>query len=366
MSRQRRFEQRPRAELLERREFLKGITLLGGLTFISAFLPSCLRKEEPAPEPPAPTTSTEPFEPASEEIPPTKISLVRTRDRTEGVHRAIALLESNPVQGKAVTVKPNFNTADPAPGSTHNDTLRSLVLTLKNMGATRVTLAERCGPYVSTREVMEEKGIVRLAEEVGFDIINLEELGDDGWVHLHPKDSHWKDGFHFPRAYLEAESIVQTCCLKTHAYGGHFTLSLKNSVGTVAGKGYPYMCEMHMSPHMRKMIAEINTAYSPDLILLDGVDAFVKGGPDKGTRAEANVILGGSDRVAIDAVGVAILRLLGTTREVSEGPIFQQEQIARAVELGLGVKSSSQIQLVTDDAESEAFAAEVREILLAS
>ena len=366
MSRQRRFGQRPRAELLERREFLKGIALLGGLTFISAFLASCAGKEEEVPEPPAPATATEPPALASEEIPPTKISLVRTRDRTGGVQRAITLLQSNPVQGRAVTLKPNFNTADPTPGSTHNDTLRSLVLTLKELGATRVTLAERCGPYVSTREVMEEKGIFGLAEEVGFDIINLEEMGADGWVHLHPKDSHWKDGFHFPRAYLEAESIVQTCCLKTHAYGGHFSLSLKNSVGTVGGKDYPYMREMHMSPHIRKMIAEINTAYSPDLIVLDGVDAFVDGGPDKGTRAEANVILAGTDRVAIDAVGVAILRLLGTTREVSEGPIFQQEQIARAVELGLGVKSPSQIQLVTDDAESEAFAAEVGEILLAS
>ena len=68
--------------------------------------------------------------------------------------------------------------------------------------------------------------------------------------------------------------------------------------------------------------------------------------------------------MAIDAVGVAILRLLGTTPEVSRGLIFEQEQIARAVELGLGVESPDQIQLVTDDSESEAFAGRVRDILL--
>ncbi len=351
---------------LERREFLKGVTLLGGLTLLSSLMPSCLHKEETAPEPARPSPATEPSVTAPDEIPSTKISLVRTRNRTEGVPKAVALLQSNPVQGRAVTLKPNFNTADPAPGSTHNDTLRSLVLTLQQMGATRITLAERCGPFITTREVIEQKGVFDLAEELGFDIINLEELGPEGWVHLHPKNSHWEDGFHFPRAYLEAESIVQTCCLKTHAYGGQFTLSLKNSVGMVAGKGYPYMGKMHASPHMRQMIAEINTAYSPDLIVLDGVDAFVKGGPDKGTRVKANVILAGNDRVAVDAVGVATLRLFGTTPEVSQGAIFEQEQIARAVELGLGVKSPAQIQLITDDSESEAFAAEVREILLAS
>jgi uncharacterized protein (DUF362 family) len=98
-------------------------------------------------------------------------------------------------------------------------------------------------------------------------------------------------------------------------------------------------------------------------VVLDGVEAFVDGGPDRGTKVEAGVMLAGTDRVAIDAVGVAILRLLGTTPEVSRGPIFEQEQIARAAELGLGVSSAKQIQLVTGDDDSEALAARVKDIL---
>ncbi len=128
--------------------------------------------------------------------------------------------------------------------------------------------------------------------------------------------------------------------------------------------GYPYMRELHSSHYQRQMIAEINTAYSPDLIVLDGVEAFVDGGPARGTRVQAGIMLAGSDRVAIDAVGVAILRLLGTTREVSRGTICDQDQIARAAELGLGIKAPAQIQLVTDDPESESFAGNVRDILL--
>jgi uncharacterized protein (DUF362 family) len=293
----------------------------------------------------------------------TKVALISTKDRGKGVRQAIDLLGSRSFRGKSVVLKPNFNTADPAPGSTHNDTLRSLILALQQMGARQITLAERSGPGDSTRAVMEKKGIFGLAQELDFSIVNLEELGPEGWSKIEPNESHWSRGFHFPRIYLEAESIVQTCCLKTHAYGGHFTLSLKNSVGLVALKGYPYMNELHSSPYQRQMIAEINTAYSPDLVLLDGVEAFVAGGPDRGTKVVANVLLAGTDRVAIDAVGVGILRLLGTTPEVSRGSIFEQEQIARAAELGLGVSSAEQIQLVTRDAESEAFAAQVRDIL---
>lgn len=350
--------------MLTRREFLKGLTLWGGMTLLSSPLLACLRRSEPTPQP-SPTataTNTNTVTPTSSATQISKISLVRTRNRTDGVPKAVALLATNPVRGKAVTLKPNFNTADPAPGSTHNDTLRALVLSLQTLGATRITLAERSGPP-NTRQVMEQKGIFKLAQELGFGVINLEELGPEGWVQMSPPNSHWRQGFHFARAYREAESVVQTCCLKTHAYGGHFTLSLKNAVGMVAKTGYPYMNELHSSPYQRQMIAEINTAYSPDLIVLDGVEAFVSGGPDQGTRVEAGVILAGNDRVAIDAAGVAILRLLGTTPEVSRGPIFAQEQIARAVELGLGVKSPAQIQFVTDDPESEAFARRVTEKL---
>ncbi|MFX1606055.1 MAG: hypothetical protein ACFFDD_09115, partial [Promethearchaeota archaeon] len=81
--------------------------------------------------------------------------------------------------------------------------------------------------------------------------------------------------------------------------------------------------------------------------------AFVDGGPMEGTRREANVFVAGTDKIAIDAVGVALLRMLGSTPEVSGGPIFGQEQIARAVELGIGISSLDEIEFVTDSPESE-------------
>jgi len=300
----------------------------------------------------------------------TKIALVNTTDRTAGTRQAIDLLKINPFKGKKVVLKPNFNTADPAPGSTHYDTLHALISALKAMGASLITVAERSGPGPSTHDNMEQKGIFRMAKELGFDVLDMQTMPEDGWVLVKPKDSHWKDGFLFPKIYRETESVVTTCCLKTHQFGGHFTLSLKLSVGMVppglgppGAGGYPYMNELHSSPHQRQLIAEINTAYSPDLIVLDGVEAFVDGGPHIGKRVNADVILAGTDRIAIDAVGVAILRSLGTTPEVSKGKIFDQDQIKRAVELGLGVKSADQIEIVTGDTASEAYAEKIREIL---
>ena len=47
--------------------------------------------------------------------------------------------------GKTVALKANFNSADPFPASTHIDTLRALVESLKEAGASEITLAERSG-----------------------------------------------------------------------------------------------------------------------------------------------------------------------------------------------------------------------------
>jgi uncharacterized protein (DUF362 family) len=293
------------------------------------------------------------------------VAFVKTRERAEGVCRALDLLGLNPVRNQRVLLKPNYNSADPTPGSTHNDVLRVLVKALWDMGAQAITVADRSGMGL-TREVMQQKGVFDMARELGFEALVFDELEADDWVMVQPPGSHWQKGFPFARPCLEA-TLVQTCCLKTHRYGGHFTMSLKNSVGMVAnrvpGDSYTYMDELHSSPYQRLMIAEINAAYTPALIVMDGVEAFVNGGPDSGKRVWAEVVLAGTDRVAIDAVGVALLRHFGTTYQVSRGPIFQQEQIARAVELGLGVDGPGKIQFLTDDAESEAYAAQIREIL---
>ena len=295
-----------------------------------------------------------------------QVAFVKTRDRAAGVARAIDLLGIGRFDGRDLFVKPNYNSADPPPGSTHEDTLVALLGKLRALGAGPLSLGDRSG-MGNTRAVMEAKQVFRIAQDFDARVVVLDELGADGWELIQPPGSHWRHGFALPRLVRSAGGVVQTCCLKTHRFGGHFTLSLKNSVGlaaaTIPGKPHDFMGELHGSPHQRRMIAEINVGYRPDLIVLDGVEAFVTGGPDQGKRVAAEVVLAGTDRVAVDAVGVALLRHFGTTPEVRRGAIFDQEQIARAVQLGLGVTGPGAIELVTGDADSAAYAKTIRAIL---
>lgn len=381
--------------MLNRREFCKKAVYFGGMVALAPLVGGCGEPLPPAspgpaltpqstatptalpptmtaaatsaPSPAAPTAAaTQPAATATIAVGGlgAKVSLVNTTDRAAGVRRAIELLGANPVSGRNVLLKPNFNSADPAPGSTHDDVLRALLASLSDMGARSITIADRSG-MGATRQVMQRKGVFDLAKPFGAKVVVLDELGAGDWQVV--EGDHWRRGFPIPRLLADAECVVQTCNLKTHRYGGHFTLSLKNSVGLVAKHyaSYNYMNELHGSEDQRTMIAEINAAYAPALVILDGVEAFVKGGPDTGTRAATGLILAGSDRVAIDAAGVAVLRMFGATPEVSRGRVFEQEQIARAVELGLGVDDPQKIDFVAGDAASAEYAGRIREVLLA-
>jgi uncharacterized protein (DUF362 family) len=323
---------------MDRRQFIKNAAV--GLSFFSSFgLGSLIGKETRE---------------------KTKIALVKTTDRAKGVQEALKILEFAPVKNKRVFIKPNFNTADPPPASTHNHTLSQLIAEIRNRGASEITVGERSGPP-ETKKVLEDKGIFELAKKLDFKIINFEELPENDWVHFNPKDCHWENGFYLPRPLVEAEYPVSLCCLKTHQYGGIFTMSLKLSVGLTPKK---LMRELHSSTqNMRKMIAELNQPYTPQLIIMDGMESFVDGGPMKGTVKNANVIAAGCDRVAIDAVGVAILKELGSNENIMGRKIFEQEQIKRAAELGLGISNPEQIEFVSADKTSADYAQKLKTIL---
>jgi uncharacterized protein (DUF362 family) len=292
-----------------------------------------------------------------------RVSLVSTEDRKTGVESSIRALDINPAKNKDVLIKPNYNTADQVPGSTDNDTLVALIEEVWNIGAKTIRLGERSFP--PTREVMEQKGVIPLLEKLDVELVDFDDLVKKDWVEIKPKDSHWKNGFRIARPILEAECLICTCCLKTHQYGGVFTLSLKLHVGVVptSRHGFDYMSELHGSPHQRKMIAEINAPFKPALIVLDGIDAFVDEGPAIGKRAKGNVFLAATDRVALDAVGVAVLKSLGSNDQIMGSKIFDQEQIARAAEIGLGATSPSEIELLAADDQSREYRDRIQDIL---
>ena len=68
--------------------------------------------------------------------------------------------------------------------------------------------------------------------------------------------------------------------------------------------------------------------------------------------------------MAIDAVGLCILKVLGSNDAIMHRKIFDQHQIARAVELGIGASSQAEIDVLPVALESQAYRDQVAEMLM--
>ena len=277
------------------------------------------------------------------------VAVVRSEERQHGLIEAMRIIGGiepamrNLKEGY-VLVKPNCNSHDPFPASTHPDTLKFIIKQLLSTGLKneQIIIGDMSGPaWLPTEATMRKNGIFKAAEEFQ---VNISFFENEEWVKVKPaKASSWPDGFRIARKAYNASRIISLPCLKTHQFGGIFTLSLKNSVGLINPADRTIL---HKKPGHR--IAEINLAYTPDLIVLDGLECFISGGPAQGKKANSGVIVVGGDRVAVDAVGVAVLKFY-KAEGIANGKLSDQEQLKRAAEIGIGHMDSDSIMLRTSN-----------------
>ncbi|MBI5096918.1 MAG: hypothetical protein HZB32_04665 [Nitrospirae bacterium] len=77
-----------------------------------------------------------------------------------------------------------------------------------------------------------------------------------------------------------------------------------------------------------------------------------EGDPWKGTPANTNLIIASGDRVGADAVGLGIIKSFGKWPMITEKDIWEQRQIKRAIELGVGAKKED-LKLVVGKGSGE-------------
>ena len=90
---------------------------------------------------------------------------------------------------------------------------------------------------------------------------------------------------------------------------------------------------MH-ADHLQEKIAEINTAYKPNLIVMDARKCFITNGPMTGEVRMPGLVLASTDRVATDLEGVKIIQSFEGNDLVGIKP-EELPQIKRALELGI-------------------------------
>lgn len=229
--------------------------------------------------------------------------------------------------GDRVLIKPNFNTADTFPGSTDPAFLKAVSQLVSQQQPAAITIGESSTMFARTQQVIEKLGVYELQKN--FPALRIVNFDQGRWIKKKIPRGRFLKSVSLPALLQEIDKIILLPCLKTH-FIAQFTGSLKLAVGLMRPRERP---ALHLR-HTQEKIAELNTAYQPDLIIMDGRQCFIRGGPGKGERRQPNLILASTDRVALDIEGIKTIQQFAGNSLAGIDPV-KIPQIAHARKLGL-------------------------------
>jgi uncharacterized protein (DUF362 family) len=249
-------------------------------------------------------------------------------------------------KGSTVLLKPNFNTGDPNPASTNPEVIRHVIRLVKKQDPGTILVGDRSSFWTSTLRAMEKNGAYNAAVQEGAEPFPFD---NEKWINVKPFAARsWPNGFKIPEIIKQVDYVISIPVIKTHSIAV-FSMAIKNWVGIL--EPLQRTTDLHLSngSTFGNMLAELNLARVADFVVMDGTRVFVDGGPTDGTAVDAGLIVASSDVIANDTAGLAILKTLGTTAKIKDFSVWQQPQIMRAVQLGLGAKSTSEIRINSEN-----------------
>jgi uncharacterized protein (DUF362 family)/NAD-dependent dihydropyrimidine dehydrogenase PreA subunit len=206
-----------------------------------------------------------------------------------------------------VLLKPNLLMSKPPEYgiTTHPEIVRAVIHILKEINC-KIALGD--SPSVWDKyldqidQVYEISGISRVCKEESIELIKFDKR-------------RMRDKFPLAAALDECDYLINLPKFKTHG----FTLisgSIKNLFGLVPGT---YKTELHKNhfqpPEFARVLVDIYEEVRPALTIIDGVLAMEGDGPGtSGQRRQLNLLLAGSDCVALDTVMAKMMGITG--REV--------------------------------------------------
>ena len=298
--------------------------------------------------------------PAFDDIPLGQVVLVRADSAADAVARGCGLMAglSFIEPGQRVLLKPNLTGPIQPPDVTPPRLLMALIEQCRAAGAGEVVVAERTFGPLNTDEVFAsrvyEDGTLSMEDAVVMAGGVFLPLDDEPWVEVQPDGAVDLTGpILVPSVLDEVDHVINVPALKTHELAV-FTMTLKNLFGLV----HPDSREEQFHGHpdndadpdrFYRVFAQMNLAFAPTLNVMDALLARTTGGPTPpGDVAETNLVLFGRDRVAMDAVGLAVLKVHGTEPHIEDRPVWDQVQLAEAARLGFGVSGPDEVTLVGD------------------
>jgi uncharacterized protein (DUF362 family) len=262
--------------------------------------------------------------------------------------------------GQSVYLRVNSNSGDVYPYSTSPDTILAIGGMLKDIGVTDIRIGDRSfWGDTGTAANLVSNWITGAAKKLG----TTAKVFDDNveWLTL-PAGSvpNWTGTVRLPVDVTSADHHIILSCVKTH-FISTVTMSLKISLGLVnaTDRARAGNLKNHDTAVLFKQIAQINKGFTPSLVVMDGYQAVISGGPtmnDKpsgapssfkgGITGDPKVFIVSTDRIAADVAGIAVLQSFSPAYEaVTKTKPFANPMIKEAIAAKLGIADASAFDL---------------------
>lgn len=243
-------------------------------------------------------------------------------------------IEKDMRPGLKVVIKPNLIMAKKPdlPVTTHPLVIKCVARWLRDHGIKDITLAESSGGLYNAEYM---KNIYRTC---GVDVLEPElALNMDFSAQtVHCPEGYANHSFHIITPIAQADYIINICKLKTHAMTG-YSGGIKNLFGSIPGLEKP---QMHYRwpdiENFSRMLLELAQTVSPQLTIIDAIDAMEGNGPTGGTSHPLHMLLAARDFYTQDYFAAGLMKL----------EPMKIVMIRQAVEAGLAIPDD--IQLIGD------------------
>ena len=234
-----------------------------------------------------------------------KVSIVKGTRPVKATVKALEMIRPDVdyilSKPKPILIKPNYiNSKPPSTGiTTDSRVIEGIVKFLRQRKTKDIIIGEGSG-WGDTFEAFKVAGVDVVAERWG---VKLVDLNKDKIVEVNPPNPLSIKKIRVAETSLES-IIISVPKLKLHRIAT-VTLSLKNMMGALASKG-----SMHRGS-LSKNIVDLASVLRPSISVVDGIIAG-EGHETSGNPVEMNLVIAGTDPVAVDAVGAAVMGISPT------------------------------------------------------
>lgn len=268
-----------------------------------------------------------------------KVVLVKFSERPDEkeIRRAIESIfnklqvEEKSVKDKTIIIKPNVVVAaEPESGAVTDPVLCKVIADLLGELGAEPIIAESSAVGVDTEKAFEKAGYLKL-RELGYKVLDLKK--DEKVKVRIPNGKELKE-IELPKTVVEADFVISVPKMKTHDQA-LVTLSMKNLKGLIPDK---FKRAFHTDYGVFSAVVDLCKVVRSEIQIVDGIIAQEGYGPIFGTPVEMNLIIGGNNLVATDAVAAYVMGFNPKDDEI----------IRIATEEGLGPSDLDDIEIVGD------------------